>query len=415
MPTLSHVDPRPVLTRLAEKDVHGHDRMARAFLRTVVRLRPGSCVAVHGAPGAGKSQFLLRCAYLMQSERHTIGFDPTAPAAGAWCWYNPWLYQKHGNILSGLVATMAHASPDPAVMDRARDIVGHINRMHFGDDMPEHAGTGINRGDLNPILRVRQGFHHLVELLKAPAPGRVLVFIEDMDMLAPAARLLLLEGLRLLSTDDHDVTFAVAIGRKSAIEAIREREGEGTSDKAADYCLDELIDLDITVPGMDVRKISELLREELGPSDEVVKRAFGPDALDALAAACASRPLGRPRFLQRLAGRIVLLSEFAIGTRSNRELSEAQWAWVIVSERWPEFRRFMLRGGRDRWVHLRHSLALMGTSGQGIREVGAHPDMVRWLEKDLIFADYLRLYAEEFEREADAVYWLETLQLACGL
>ncbi|MCP4809016.1 MAG: hypothetical protein GY913_23565 [Proteobacteria bacterium] len=411
MPSPSHVDPRPQLSRLAEEDAFGHDRMAKAFLRSVVRLRSGSSVAVHGAPGSGKSQFMLRCAYLMQAERHTVGFDPTAPASGAWCWYNPWLYQKHGNILSGLVATMAHASPDPAVMDRARDIVGHINRMHFGEDMPDHAGTGINRGDLNPVSRVRQGFKALLDRLKAPAPGRVLVFIEDLDSLRPSGRLLLMEGLRLLTTDQHDVTFVLSVGRESAYDAMRLREGRSLSDGAASHCLAELVDLAITVPSMDVRKIGERLRSLLGDSTDMIQRAFGPDALDALCAACASRPLGMPRFLESLAGRIVLLSEFAIGTGSTRELSEAQWAWVIVSARWPDFRRFMLRGGRDRWMHLRKALANRSPTGLPADT----NEITEWLDRDLIFADYLKLYADEFEREAEAVYWLETLQLACGL
>jgi hypothetical protein len=412
MPTLSHVDPRAVLNGLASEDLYGHDRMAKAFLRTILRLKSGSAVAVHGAPGSGKNQFLLRCAWLLQAERHTIGFDPTTPSAGVWCWYNPWLYQKHGNILAGLVATMAHHATDRAALDRARDIVGHINRMHFGEDMPESAGTGIQRGDLNPIERVRQGFVALCQLLKQSADGRVLVFIEDMDMLSPSARLLLFEGLRLLATPESDVTFVLSVGRESALESMRVRE-PGIGDQSAAHCLAELLDLSITVPGMDIRRISLLLRKHIG-SEQLVKKAFGNDAIDALSHACASRPLGMPRFLERLAGRITLLAEFAVDTRSSRELSEAQWAWVIISERWPDFRRFMLRGGRDRWGHLRHALGGLSSSGAGFRP-DADPTMVEWLQKDLIFADYLRIYAEEFEREADAVYWLETLQLACGL
>ncbi len=411
MPTLSHVDPRPVLQSLAAQDLFGHDRMAKAFLRTIVRLKSGSAVAVHGAPGSGKNQFLLRCAYLMQAERHTIGFDPASPAAGAWCWFNPWLYQKHGNILAGLVATMAHHTDDRAALDRARDIVGHINRMHFGEDMPETAGTGIQRGDLNPIERVRQGFVNLTQLLKQAAPGRVLVFIEDMDMLSPSARLLMFEGLRLLATPESDVTFVLSVGRESALDSMRVRE-PGITDQSAAYCLAELLDLSITVPGMNVRRIAQLLRRNV--DEALVKRAFGPDAIDALSQACASRPLGMPRFLERLAGRITLLAEFAVDTENSRELSETQWAWIIVSERWPDFRRFMLRGGRDRWRHLRHALGGLSSAGNGFK-ADADPTMVQWLNQDLIFADYMRLYAGEFEREADAVYWLETLQLACGL
>ena len=406
MPTLSHVDPRPVLQDLASTDFFGHDRLVRAFLRSIVRLRPGSAVAVHGAPGSGKNQFLLRCAYVLDAERESLGLGESV--ADTWCWYNPWLYQKHGNILSGLVATMTHHTQDRSALDRARDIVGHINRMHFGEDMPETAGTGIQRGDLNPIARVREGFANLVELIAKPS-GRVLVFIEDMDMLSPSARLLLFEGLRLLATPESDVTFVLSVGRESALESMRVRE-PGITDDSAAHCLAELLDLSITVPGMDVRRIAQVLRGHIG-DEELIKRAFGSNALEALSSACAARPLGMPRFLERLAGRITLLAEFAVDTRSSRELSEAQWAWVIVSERWPAFRRFMLRGGRDRWGHLCKAVTGLGSGAKS----DSDPTMARWIEKDLIFAEYLRLYAPAFEREADAVYWLETLQLACGL
>lgn len=410
MSTRSYVDPRSILP--THQDFFGHDRLARSLLRTLPRLKPGSTVAVHGAPGSGKNTFLLRAAFLLEHERSTLNFDPRA-TAGAWCWYNPWLYLKHGNILSGLVATIAQYCDHPQALDRARDIVGHLNRMHFGETMPATSGTGVNPGDVNPVDRVRRGFVQLIELLRAQNPGRVLVFIEDCDMLRPSARLLLLEGLRLLSTHDANVTFVVSMGRESALESMRVREG-AIDERSAGYCLAELIDLAITVPGLDLRRISQLMRMHLGTGQDVVRSAFGPDAIDALSTALTSRPLGMPRFLERLAGRVVLLGEYAAASRTNRELSEAQWAWVIVSERWPAFRRFMLRGGRDRWLHLRDALIQDKVPGQGKVNSDAH-EVNAWLQKDLILTDYLRLYADDFEREADAIYWLETLQLACGL
>ena len=136
----------------------------------------------------------------------------------------------------------------------------------------------------------------------------------------------------------------------------------------------------------------------------------------------AAKPFSMEELLARLRALIRRAADHAsaelvcgplrVDTRSSRELSEAQWAWVIVSERWPAFRRFMLRGGRDRWGHLCKAVTGLGSSPP---KGDADPTMAAWLEKDLIFADYLRLYAPAFEREADAVYWLETLQLACGL
>ncbi len=410
MTTISYVDPRPHLA--SHDDQLGQDRMARAFLRTLGRLAPGSVVGLHGAPGSGKDAFLRHCAWLLHNQRKEL--NEGGVSLGAWSWYNPWLYAKHGNILSGLVATVAQSSSAPNAMDRARDIIQQINRMHFGEAMPEHAGTGINRGDVNPVLRVRESFKQLLDQLGQEARGRTVVLIEDVDSLRPSARLLLLEGLRILVTGQHDITFVLSVGRQSALEAIRVREGRDLGPTAARHCLDELLDLAVTVPSTDLRHLGELMRSHLAGHEPLLERAFGQDAIAALAAAVAHRSLGQPRVLERLTGRILLLAQFAIDTRNQRELSEAQWAWILISERWPEFRHFMLRGGQDRWGHLRQALRSLDPEGEpGSAETPT--EMLEWLERDLIFSDYLHIYADEFEREADAVYWLETLQLACGL
>ena len=112
---------------------------------------------------------------------------------------------------------------------------------------------------------------------------------------------------------------------------------------------------------------------------------------------------------------MVLLAEFAQEVRQVRELSEAQWAWVVISERWPEFRRFMIRGGRDRWIELKHAMARL-SSRQEPRTVGnAGATILKWLEGDLILADYLRLYADGFDQDAEGIFWLENLMLTAGL
>jgi hypothetical protein len=179
--------------------------------------------------------------------------------------------------------------------------------------------------------------------------------------------------------------------------------------------LDEIIDLSVTVPSLEVRRIGTLLREYIGPAEGVVRRSFGADALTHLSPTVMHRPLGAPRFLKRLAFRVVLLAEFAQEARQVRELTEAQWAWVVISERWPEFRRFMIRGGRDRWIELKHAMARLSMR-QDPRTVGnAGATILKWLEGDLILADYLRLYADGFDEDAEGIFWLENLMLTAGL
>jgi hypothetical protein len=179
--------------------------------------------------------------------------------------------------------------------------------------------------------------------------------------------------------------------------------------------LDDIFDLTITVPGLEVRRIGALLREYVGPSEALLKRSFGEEALQGLSSAAAHRPLGSPRFLKRLAWRVILLAEYAQEIRASRSLSEAQWAWVIISERWPDFRRFMIRGGRERWLELKHAVSRLSQRGDPRASTTGGSSILKWLEEDLILADYLRLHAEGFEKDAEGIFWLENMLLTAGL
>ena len=154
-----------------------------------------------------------------------------------------------------------------------------------------------------------------------------------------------------------------------------------------------------------------MVQRVLGEGEQVVREVFGPDAVTGLSAAVAHRPLGAPRFVFRLGQRVLMLAEYARQAQQVRELSEAQWCWVIVSERWPTFRRVMIRGGRRRWPALRQAVAA------GEQAYGAiADDAVRsHLEKDPILADYLRLHADGFERDSEGIIWLDNLMLQAGL
>ena len=171
--------------------------------------------------------------------------------------------------------------------------------------------------------------------------------------------------MRAVLVHQPEIAMVLSIGREAAIEALKSHHGDMVEASAV-RILDDLFDLSVTVPNLEVRRIGTLLREYIGNAEATVRRSFGRDALTGLSAAVAHRPLGSPRFLRRLAWRTVLLAEFAAELRAQRVLSEAQWAWVIISERWPEFRRFMIRGGRKRWVELARAVQRMKT-GQADR------------------------------------------------
>ena len=182
------------------------------------------------------------------------------------------------------------------------------------------------------------------------------------------------------SRSDAKLIVVAALGRESALEAVRSHEGSHLTDHSATLRLEELLDLTLTVPNLEVRKIGSLLRTYVGEGEERLKRAFGAESIVRLSAATAHRPLGAPRFLQRLAHRVTLLAEYAVEA-GTRELSESQWAWVVVSERWPDFRRFMIRGGRERWIDLRNAVAVFQKVGDKDFEVFATTMIARFYEE----------------------------------
>jgi hypothetical protein len=396
-----------------QDDVIGQDRLARSVLRVLGRMPMGSVVAVHGAPGSGKGEFFRRMAWLAHVGTRT-GRGETIPGLfPAVVWYDPWAWSKQGGVLAGVVAAVARSAAQPQLhMDRAREIISNINKLRLDGEELEGQTTAFSGLEADPVEAVVDGFVQLVEAVKGGRNTRLLIFVDQVDRLAPGLRLQVLDGLRLLMLGTPGASAVICVGREAAETAIRHRDGE-MPDQSVQRELSAYLDLAVTVPGLDVRRIGTLLRENLGPGEALVRRAFGPEAITGLSAAVAHRPLGSPRLLRRLAWRVQLLAEYAHEARVNRELTEAQWAWVIVSERWPSFRRFMIRGGRDRWVGLKQVAAAF--ADKKLPAGGLRPELVEWLDGDLLLADYLRLHADGFGRDTEGIFWLESLMLTAGL
>ncbi len=412
MPIVDTLSARDMRGRVLNEDTLGLDRVVRSFLRTCVRLGPGALAMVQGGPGAGKTEFLRRCAHAIELDRDGLGPDAATGLYQGTVWYNPWMYAKQGNVLAGLVSAMCKSAGNgAAILDRGRDVSTNLMRMRFDGTVPDAVGAGLNPSDVDPLDRVRRGFALLADQVKAGQPGRLVIFIADLEQLPANVRMNFLDGLKLLLGGGADVLVIVAMGREAAVSAIRAREGD-VPDASAHKILDELVDLAISVPKVDVRRIGLLLRRFLTPQGEgLVRRAFGSETIEQLLASAGYRALGTPRFVERLAMRVLLLSEFAMEARASRVIGESEWSWIVLSERWPDFRRFLIRGGSDRWADLKETVAALSDADAAIRR----PDLWKWLEDDLILNEYLRIYADAFERDVEAVHWIEDLQQAAGL
>ena len=395
------------------EDLVGLDRLARSFVRQISRMPAPAMVAVHGAPGSAKRDFLRRVGSLLSDPR-SLDLPPGRELYPDLIWFDAWSYSKQGNVLAGLVSRMARHGPGgTAMQERARDVIAQLNRLDLSDDNPDNPGPAFTDGEMEPVERLQRGLSALVLNVRAGRPGKLVVCIEGLDRLRPDVRWQVLDGLRLMVSGGADLALLVAIGGQAVAMAARHAEGD-LPGASIDQVLTDLFDLSITVPSLDVRRIGSMLQRHLAGDEQVLRNAFGPDAVRGLAAAVAHRPLGSPRLIFRLVQRVLLLAEYAIEARSTRTLSEAQWCWVIVSERWPDFRRFMIRGGRRRWAALSVAVSALA-SGQAYGAASGDGEIGRLLHADPILAEYLKLHADGFERDADGILWLENLLLASGL
>jgi len=396
---------------MASEDLVGLDRLARAFARQVARMPPASLVAIHGAPGSAKRDFLRRFGALVRDSR-ALALEQGQDLYPEVVWVNAWSYAKQGNVLAGVVSRVAKLGPGgTAMQERARDVIAQINRLHLDDTMPSGPGPAFTEGEMEPVDRLQQGFAGLVQVIRSTRAGRLIICVEGLDRLRPDLRWQTLDGLRLLVGEQAEVTVLVSIGGQAAAMAARYAEGD-LPGASIDQVLSDLFDLSLTIPSLEVRRIGSMLRRHLGDGESRLREAFGPDAVTGLSAAVAHRPLGSPRFVFRLVQRVLLLAEYTIESQTMRELSEAQWCWVIVSERWPSFRRFMIRGGRRRWGALSQAVT---ASDQAYGTAMTESEIGSLLVNDPILADYLKLHGDGFERDSEGIFWLENQLLAAGL
>ena len=85
---------------------------------------------------------------------------------------------------------------------------------------------------------------------------------------------------------------------------------------------------------------------------------------------------------------------------------------MIVSERWPAFRRTMIRGGKRRWKGLSMAVTALASAAPAATH---DSEMASLLFTDPILSEYLKLHAEGFERDSEGILWLENLLLSSGL
>jgi hypothetical protein len=383
--------------------------MALSLLRTLEHLGHGSMIAIFGKPGAGSDFFMKRLAWMLSGGRQRARLRTSSLLPNP-AWYDSWLATPNRSPLTGLAGAIAQSALNPqGATDRASDFITQLNRLH--NEQTSGAAGGMRPGGELPMVRVQRSFKQMVNVARGGRSGRLVLFLSNLDRITALRRWELLEGLALLLEGGAEVSVVMSLDPVDLQSSLRARDPHIDADQCRLVC-DRIFDLTLEIPPLGVRRISTLLRRYVGESEEIIQQSFGRDSVNRLSVAVAHEPLGSPRFLRLLAVRALMLAEFAQEARGSKPLTEAQWAWVVVSQRWPQLRTYMHTTAR--WAELRQTLIWLQKSDRNPREM-VRSSLVRTLESDPDLYRYLRIQAEGFENETDGLLWIEGLLRAAGL
>lgn len=377
------------------------------MVRALELLPPGGAVAVLGPNGGGREVFMRRAAWMISDGRSRLKLRNPAALYTTPIWYEPALIAKGSHTLAGLAnAALRISTGSQTGAGGSTELINKLNRL---DD--PNSPAAMRPGSAPAMSRIGDSFSALFSSIKSARPGRVVVFVAGLERLPPALRWELLDGLSILRRAEVAANIVVSIEQDSAREAVRHFEPRAP-DERLDAILDSLFELEIRIRGLGVRRIGTLLRRYLGEAEPLLRSSFGPEALNRLSLAAAHEPLGSPQFLRRLAHRAVHLAEFVQELRAMQDLSEPQWAWFIISQRWPDMRSYMLTTAR--WAELRQTLQWLLKKDRDSRDMIRSP-LVQRLEADPHLFRYLRQHAEGFRSDADGLLRAEALLQDAGL
>jgi len=397
---------RPWLPDGAE-DILGQDRQIIAMMRALELLPPGGVVGVEGPAGGGRELFLRRAAWLLAEGRQRLKLRNATALFPLPIWYEPHIISPSAHPLAGLVnAAMRSSSGTQTGANHGTEVINKLNRL---DDA--NSPSGMRPAALPAFARISAGLTQVFNTLRSARPGRMVIFVSGLEQDTPARRWALLEGLALLRRAEVPVNVVVSLDTDSAREAARSFE-PAASDERLDALVAERLDLRLVAGGLGVRRISTLLRRYLVDAEPLLRSSFGADSLSRLSLSAAHEPLGSPLFLRQLASRVVMLAEFVQELRAMQDLSEAQWAWIIISQRWPDLRGYTSTTAR--WAELRQTLQWLQKNDRDSRDMIRSP-LVQRLEGDPHLFRYLRQHAEGFRSDADGLLRAEALLKDAGL
>jgi hypothetical protein len=366
-----------------------HVDMAKAVMRHMRYLPPGSVIAVQGSWGRGKTDILERV-YTATAE--TAKEQESVPPL----WLNPWQYGTPDLITPIVAQIVGRLPPDERKRSRklrqaAKTLLRAGNAMAFkAVSIVAPMGSVIEAGsgpvdefivemfdkpeeketfDLDPISVMAQRFRELIDqyLGNLDDPDvQLLICVDDLDRCLPDHQIAMLEAIYFLTGARARASFLVALDptlvQQAAVTHYKTPGFDSNQylDKLFDLRLtlralvvqdiESLIELQlnrsVTIPNERTLTLAEALQATLKAEPQTIRQAFG--ALSRFPELC------NPRLIRRIFDRLYLLGQadeqVDIDLRAGETLS-ATVAWCAIAERWPSLRFLLQAIHPDTWAY----------------------------------------------------------------
>ncbi|MCA9279908.1 MAG: hypothetical protein H6815_05615 [Phycisphaeraceae bacterium] len=255
-------------------DSFNHNQLAGTLLKRLERLREGSCVALRGCWGRGKTDLLNRLARIIEAANSSNDSSISTTFKHVLT-INPWKAQDL-DLLTPLIAgvwNLIEESDRQECAEYARLLVkaGYIAGLHllkapisnenitnlvtdFGSKLLSKPPSSTEVG--KQIKSNTHGiyFHKLVSKVIKDPNDRILVLIDDLDRCLPDKQLALLESMHFLLNMNPRAIFVVAIDPEHLRKALMSRHAFSSND--ADGYVEKIFDFsqELVSANLDMRK-----------------------------------------------------------------------------------------------------------------------------------------------------------------
>ncbi|MBS7254130.1 KAP family P-loop NTPase fold protein [Flavobacterium branchiicola] len=233
-------------------EVNDNEKLIEVVIKAILNLRPKSSfiIGINSMWGLGKTSFLQRLEYKLQSEQYTNECKPIS------FWFNAWQHQDEKSIINNffnqLKTELSEFSGDSknSIENYLKEMFALVDNKYF------NVFKSITEGLFSNVDSIKDSYEEINNIIKK-IDRKIIVFVDDIDRLNKAE---ILETLRILRNiaDFKNIIFICGFDRQYVIQ----------QSQIDNYYLDKIFNLEVNLNNQNQKSfiiyLNELIENSLG-------------------------------------------------------------------------------------------------------------------------------------------------------